>query len=105
MNTTNSPAAAPPAAGADPHTTHHPEPGRAAVTDAGWFEERPDRRYRARPGSLIRRVRGAHLRVADRAHTVDDEQIIEAAWWRAAWPQLPENAREKLIRVARRLAR
>jgi hypothetical protein len=85
-----------------------PEPpaDSEAGSDAGWFDEHPKRRYRMRPGWAVRRVGGVCLRTEIPTMPAEDsESAAERAWWAAAWPQLDEKTRDKVMRKARRRAR
>jgi hypothetical protein len=68
-----------------------------ALGDKSWFSDRPDRRFRARPGNggvwLIRRQpQGANPDVFLRTFTRsvpplgDNDGELAALWYRAAWP-------------------
>lgn len=88
-----------------------PQENDVRVTDADadddtkWFAGHSDRRYRARPGWVVRR-RGENvlLRTPIAADCVcsDNERSAEGLWWSAAWPNLPSKIRHKLIMTARR---
>jgi hypothetical protein len=78
-----------------------------AIDDDAWFDRNPGRRYRLRPGWVVRRRRdGILLRSplpADQGCT-ESEAEAERIWWRAAWPQLAPRTRAKLLKAARRKA-
>lgn len=73
--------------------------------DAKWFADHRDRRYRARPGWVVRR-RGesVFLRAriaADCVHS-NNEGCAEGLWWSTAWPDLDPKIRDRLTKAARR---
>jgi hypothetical protein len=79
-----------------------------AIDDKAWFDDHPNRRFRARSGGgatwLIRRRGGdVFLRTfAQLAKVATSEDEIEAQWWLAAWPNLSPKEREELTKASRR---
>jgi len=77
-----------------------------AISDAGWFDTHPKRRYGLRRGWAVRRVSGIFLRVpADTLITDDGEATVEAVWLRSAWSKLDVKTRNRLMRKARKRAK
>jgi hypothetical protein len=79
-----------------------------ARDDAKWFTDHPDRRYRARPGWVVRRRSGyAFLRTPTAADCVcsRNERCAEDLSWSAACPDLDPKIRHRLTRAARRSAK
>jgi hypothetical protein len=80
-----------------------------AIDDHGWFSRHPQRRYRVRPGWVVRRRGGVFLRAvilpSDPVYRGDDEGSAEAAWWASAYPHLSPEARAQMAREARRAAK
>jgi hypothetical protein len=76
-----------------------------ALDDAAWFETYPHRRYRIRPGWVVRRrPPDVFLRVPlPPGHRyVDTETGAQAAWWNCAYPSLSPHERQAMAKDARR---
>jgi hypothetical protein len=74
-----------------------------ALADRMWFDQHPRRRYRARPGWLIRRRGSMMLRTPTSAQSLppDNEDALRAAWARAAWPSLTPAEHQALLKTIR----
>jgi hypothetical protein len=73
-----------------------------ALADRMWFDQHPRRRYRARPGWLIRRRGSMMLRTRTSAQSLSDtDDALRAAWVRAAWPTLTPAERLALLKTIR----
>ena len=73
-----------------------------SVDDAAWFGMHKDRRYRLRPGWIVRRAGSAFLRAPSSTTEADSEGVAEQAWWLTAWPDLAPKPRSTLLRDARK---
>lgn len=75
-----------------------------ALDDAAWFADNPRRRYRLRPGWIVRRRGNATFLRAPLiggASFADAEACAERVWWLSAWPELDAKTRDALARAAR----
>jgi hypothetical protein len=81
-----------------------------ALSDQQFFAEHTDRLYRLPPGWAIR-SRGRRvllptpLAVPAPHPDSDTEAAAERAWWDAAYPYLPPQARAAIARAARKAGR
>jgi hypothetical protein len=74
----------------------------SAGGDRAWFSANPTRRYRARPGWIIRRRGTALLRTRAAARSLpDDDTALRVAWVGAAWPDLDPVQQRALIKAIR----
>jgi hypothetical protein len=78
------------------------------LDDAAWLETHPHRRYRLRPGWVVRRrPPGVFLRspLPSSHRYVDTEASAEGAWWTCGYPFLTPAERQAMAKTARGKAR